>query len=229
MTYLRKYKKELLAIGMFILYFILSDFILGIILALGLDVSNTSQLNRQIISVLINLAFPILLILVYRKELFADLKKIKSNYRKYLEVGITYYAVGLVGMIVLNVFLQFFLHLGIAGNEESVRELLKISPIYMFISACLIAPFQEEMLFRKLFKDMFKNKIFFIIFSGLIFGSMHVVGSFTSYTDILFLLPYGFLGSMFALIYTKTDNIFVPIMIHFIHNTFLVLLQINIF
>jgi len=226
MAYINKYKKELIALLFYVLYFILSSIILSIILSLGIDVNNS---NKQVIYTFINLCLPILLIIIYRKELFKGLKDLKSNYRKYLDVAITYYVIGLVGMVSLNVILQFFLNLGIANNEESVRQMIELQPIYTFISACIIAPFQEEMVFRKTFKDIFKNKLFYIIFSGFIFGALHVVSSITAYTDILFLLPYGFLGSIFALIYVKTDNILIPILLHTIHNTCLVLLQMNIF
>ena len=134
--------------------------------------------------------------------------------------------IGLVGMVISNLIIQYVFNLGLANNETSVRELINSAPIYMFLSACIIAPFQEEMIFRKTFKDIFSNKYLFIIFSGLIFGALHVVGSLTSFTDLIYIIPYGFLGSMFALILSKTDNILVPISIHLIHNTVLVLLQI---
>lgn len=226
MDYLRKHKKRVLGIIVFILYFIISDLMLNIIVGLGIDVRNSSDTTKQIMSILINLCYPILLIIFYHKDLINDFKKIKKNYSEYLESAITYYAIGLIGMVVINYILCYILKLGIAGNEESIRNLIEKTPIYMFASACIIAPFQEEMVFRKAFKDIFKYKIPFIIFSGLIFGAMHVIGNFTTYTDILFLLPYGFLGSMFALIYEKTDNILVPVCVHLIHNTALVLIQI---
>lgn len=226
-NFFKKYKKELIALSMYILFFIISDFLVALIYVLGIDLTNTTSLTKQIISLGINLVFPILLIIVYRKDLFNDLKKIKKNYKSYLEIVITYYAIGLIGMVVSNYILQFILKLGIATNESSVRNLINTIPIYMFVSACIIAPFQEEMIFRKTFKDIFKNKIFYIVFSGFIFGAIHVVGSLSSYTDLLFIIPYGFLGSIFALIYTKTDNICMPIIIHLLHNTILVMLQIG--
>ena len=38
----------------------------------------------------------------------------------------------------------------------------------------------------------------------------------------------GFLGSMFALMYVKTDNIWCPILIHFFHNTLLIVVQLKV-
>ena len=62
--------------------------------------------------------------------------------------------------------------------------------------------------------------------SGLIFGSMHVIGNFNSLIDLLFIIPYSIPGFMFAYIYKKTNNICVPIGMHCMHNSIMILLQI---
>ena len=64
----------------------------------------------------------------------------------YLDPMINYYIIGTIGMVIINAILQYGLNLGIAGNEESVRDLLVKAPLYTFISACILAPFQEEIL-----------------------------------------------------------------------------------
>ena len=42
---------------------------------------------------------------------------------------------------------------------------------------------------------------------------------------MLYIIPYGLFGSVFAYMYSKTKNIFVPMTFHFIHNTVLVILS----
>ena len=225
---MKKHKKKIIALSMFIGYFVISELLAMILSLFGIDLRNSSLLVQQIVSLVVNLAFPILLIIVYRNDLRKDFKKIKKNYSSYLEIAITYYVIGLVGMVVSNYILQFVLHLGIAGNESSVRELISSIPFYMVISACIIAPFQEEMVFRKTVKEMINNKTIFIIASGLIFGGLHIIGNINSALDLLYILPYGLLGSIFAIIYTKTDNIWVSIFVHAMHNTILVMLQLGL-
>ena len=225
---MKKHKKKIIALSMFIGYFVISELLSVILSLFGIDLRNSSLLVQQIVSLAVNLAFPILLIIVYRNDLRKDFKKIKKNYSSYLEIAITYYVIGLVGMVVSNYILQFVLHLGIAGNESSVRELISSIPFYMVISACIIAPFQEEMVFRKTVKEMINNKTIFIIASGLIFGGLHIIGNINSALDLLYILPYGLLGSIFAIIYTKTDNIWVSIFVHAMHNTILVMLQLGL-
>lgn len=228
MNYIKKNKKQIIGFIMFIPLILTSIF--------EIFLSSNINLNDNIISIInviseylgiIYLLLPIILVVVYRKELLDDFKKIKTNYKEYLDHMINYYIVGTIGMVIINALLQYGLNLGIAGNEESVRDLLVKAPLYTFISACILAPFQEEMLFRKIMKDFCKNKYVYIIVSGFIFGLLHVLGT-ASGLEYLYLLPYGFLGSIFALMYVKTNNIWCPIFIHFFHNTLLVLVQMKV-
>ena len=70
------------------------------------------------------------------------------------------------------------------------------------------------------------NKYLFIILSGLVFGSMHVIGNITSPLDWLYVIPYGSLGAAFAIMYQKTDTVYTSTAMHIFHNTALILLSI---
>ena len=95
-------------------------------------------------------------------------------------------------------------------------------PIYMIFSSCIYAPFAEEMVFRKSLRNCFNNKVLYILLSGLIFGSMHLLSA-SSIVELVFLVPYSALGCAFAYMYSKTDNIFVPMSFHMVHNTIIVI------
>ena len=69
------------------------------------------------------------------------------------------------------------------------------------------------------------NKILFIIISGIIFGGLHVITGFSSPIDLLYLIPYCAPGFAFAYILADSDNIFIPISLHFMHNGILIALQ----
>ena len=97
----------------------------------------------------------------------------------------------------------------------------------MTFDAAICAPINEELTFRKSFKEIFPSKWVFVIMSGLIFGSLHVASYIETFSDIIYLIPYSALGIAFAILYYKTDNIFSSITMHSIHNllaTLLVLL-----
>ena len=102
-------------------------------------------------------------------------------------------------------------------NEEVNRQILLSSPISSIISLVLIAPIIEELITRKTLKDVFKNQYVFIIISGLIFGSLHLLVA-SSLIELLYIIPYSMLGCAFAKIYYKTDNIWSNITFHSLHN-----------
>ena len=68
--------------------------------------------------------------------------------------------------------------------------------------------------------------ILFILLSGLVFGSMHVIGTCEHLIDLLFIIPYSIPGFIFAYCHVKSKNIFVPISLHLIHNSLMMILQI---
>jgi len=223
---MNKLKKIITGLIFFGLFFVFNSFITLLLNSLGINLSSMPSIPRQIISILISLILPTIMFIVYRKELISDFKKIKDNYRKYIEISVLAYTIGIILMVISNLIIQVCFSQGIAANEQGVRELLGSLPLYMAISACLIGPFEEEMIFRKIFKDFINNKALFIIISGLIFGLLHVVGVSSSLVEMLYFIPYGILGGTFAYMYAKTDNIWVPIIVHVVHNTLLVTIQL---
>ena len=108
-----------------------------------------------------------------------------------------------------NVIIIFINGGSIAGNEESIREMMKVSPIYIFFSAVLFAPLVEELVFRQAFKYMFSDKWLFIFMSAFVFGGLHLFSSAETLIDLLYIIPYGAPGFVFAYMLSKTDNIFV--------------------
>lgn len=221
-----KIKKIIIGSIFFVLFLVFNSLVTLLLNYLGINLSSLPIIPRQIISILISLILPTIMFIVYRKELIGDFKKIKANYRKYIEVSVLAYTIGIILMAVSNLIIQLGFSQGIAANEQGVRDLLGSLPIYMTISACFIGPFEEEMLFRKIFRDIIDNKVLFVISSGLVFGLLHVVGVGSSLIEMLYFIPYGILGGTFAYMYTKTDNIWVPILVHIIHNTLLVTIQL---
>ena len=115
---------------------------------------------------------------------------------------------------------------GVAGNEQTVQSMISSLPWLMLINAGILAPINEEIIFRKSFKNVIKNKWIFVLVSGFVFGLMHVLGNVNSWIDVLYIIPYGALGGAFAYAYHKTDTIFTPISFHMFHNIVLVLVSI---
>ncbi len=175
-----------------------------------------------------SVVFSLILLIVYRKDLVKEFKTFKENWLKNFDTGFKWYLVGLVVMMTSNLILYYVLHSGGASNENTVQTMISAAPIFMAFQVCLIAPFNEEMVFRKTLYDVFKNKWIFIFLSFLLFGGAHVMSSASSLVDYLYIIPYGALGAAFAMAYSKTKTVFTSMSLHMMHNTCLFLLSILI-
>lgn len=191
-----------------------------------LRIKTISGALAVILNTMKNVILAGILFIVYRKDLLREWDIFKANAVDNLDTGTKYWFLGLVGMIVSNTLINLLFKTGAAGNEQAVQSYINYLPWLMLINAGIIGPFCEEIVFRKAFKDVFKNKWAFVIMSGFVFGLLHVIGSYNSWVDILFIFPYGFLGSAFAMAYYETDTIFTSYFLHFFHNTILILSSI---
>lgn len=214
--------------GLFSLFLFNDLFYLIPLTILKIDYNSLSINLQTLCSIFSSLILVIILFITYKgylKKKFLDFKK-KENFNKYFDLGLKAWFIGLIGMCVFNLLIANLTPVPEANNEVLVQEMLRESPYLVFISATLLAPILEEMIFRKSLSDMFKNKKVMIIASGLIFGLLHVIFSLKTPWDLLYAIPYGFLGGAFAYIMYKEDNVFIPITFHMIHNGVLTLISI---
>ena len=166
-----------------------------------------------------------ILILMNRKKLKNDYADFNENHKKYLKYGFKLWFIGLIIMMISNVIIAGMTK-GLASNEEANRQLMLQYPIYMVISTMMLAPFIEELTFRGNFKDAFKNKKVFILFTAFVFASVHVLNGITSPLELLYYIPYGALSIAFGKIYMETDNIYTTMVIHSVHNSLSIILLV---
>lgn len=216
-----KIKEIIKFILIFLLYLLYSDIIIIILTKLGVNIKVLPNNLKIAIMFLINLSLMIMLFIFYSKSIKENLKDLKLNFKSYIKDNFKYYVIGLLIMIISNIIISFFIE-GNSTNETLIREYINIMPIYMIFSSCIYAPFTEEMVFRKSLRNCFNNKVLYILLSGLIFGSMHLLSA-SSLVELVFLIPYSSLGCVFAYMYYKTNNIFVPMTFHMVHNTIIVI------
>lgn len=190
------------------------------------NVEPDTPFKSSLISLMGNTITCLIMIYIYRKTLIKDLKAFKDNFSNLIEKGIKYWLIGLVAMMISNIMISFVLSGQLANNEENVRNLLNTTPIIAFLMTAILAPITEELVFRKAFLSVFKDKWAFVLISGIIFGSLHVVLSLDSIFQLLYLLPYCSLGIAFSYMYYETKNIMVPIIIHMVHNSLLSIFSI---
>ena len=208
------------------IYFILEFFTYLPLYLLNININNLDIITRVIYLSLYQLITFLIIFIIFNKDIIKDFKYFKENFNILFKKYFKFWFLLLFLMITSNIIIQIIYPGSSSGNEDSIRSNFELVPIYTFISASLYAPFIEEIIFRMSIKKIFKNKYLFIILSGLIFGSLHLLGNINSAYDYLYLLPYCLPGFILAYVYYDSNNIFTSLGIHFIHNTVLLIIQI---
>lgn len=208
-----------------LVYFILPYFQAIPFQIFGIDPKTLPMFIKTIYLIAYEVIILLLITSIFHHTLEKDWKDMKKNHRQYFSTYIKYWFLILFLMMMSNMIITFINHGGVANNEQTIRDTFKLAPIYTFFSAVIYAPITEELIFRQGIRNVFKNNLLFIIISGLVFGSMHVIPTYKVPLDLLYLIPYSIPGWVFAYILTKSKNIFVPMGLHFIHNGILMSLQ----
>ena len=221
-----KIRKWLVFLGI-LLCFLCFDYIAAIAYHyLGGDIKNLSA-NETICFLLIKyFVLIIVFLLIYRSYLKEKWQDFKKNIKNYFEISFKNWFIGFIIMIISNIIINIFVT-GLGQNESSVQQLITKMPIVAFCITTLLAPFIEEMIFRKCLQDCFNNKTLYMITSGLLFGLIHVIGSSNAY-EYLLIIPYGAVGLMFAKTINETDNIYSTILLHMLHNGALTILAMGV-
>ena len=174
-------------------------------------------LNQELANLFLYVSLTLIFIIIYFKDLKKDFKNFIKNPKSILKIGINYWIKGLFIMMVSS-FIFNIIGIGTSVNQEQNIELLKKMPLYELISAILLAPILEELVFRRGLKNAFKNNYLYAYTVGLIFGFIHITTSLSSPIMILLIIPYSAMGVAFGFAYKKTNNIFSTITIHMLHN-----------
>jgi len=193
---------------------LIQDFFPNIITSNNLVLTNLRNIFAELLLLVI-------FILLFRNTLVPDFKDFKKNWKTCLKKGVIYWIIGVIVMIVSNIIISNFI--SEIANQAANLETLKSLPIYSVISMVVFAPITEELMTRIYLKNGFKNAIVYCFISGLIFGLLHML-SITSLIELLYIIPYGALGFVFAMIYYKSNNIWTNIFFHSLHNLIAVLL-----
>jgi len=225
---MKKIYSIILTTSIFVIDMIYAYVVLFILRRLGIDITKFGTVWKYICLFLIYLSFMLLLFLIFRKSLIKEFKDYIKNFKQYFMFGLKYWAIGLSLMFLSNIVIYHFYPVG-ASNESLVQEALKTFPLYMCFSTIIYAPFTEEIIFRKSLKNVFTNNFMYIIFSGFLFGFAHTLTNIGNTMELLYIIPYGSVGAMFAYMYAKTNNIFVPMTFHFMHNSISVIFSLLLY
>lgn len=218
-------KNALLGIACFIIYFGISNLEISFLNFLGIDYTTMSTTIKVIYLILWEIVTICLIMFILNKVLSKNIDDMKKNHKIYFKKYFKYWLIAVAIMMISNMFITLISGNDLSSNEESIRVMFKISPVYIFFSSVIYAPIVEELIFRRSLKNIIPNKILFILVSGLVFGGLHIISGFSGPMDLLYLIPYCAPGFAFAYILADSDNVLIPISLHFMHNGILMSLQ----
>lgn len=191
---------------------------------LNININTFDFIDIAYTEVLINLVLFIVIFFIYKKTLLDDWFEFKINFKKNLKIGfrlfIVLFIVKLIASVIIYILSSILgINILVSENQSIINLLLSSAPIMMFISAVLLAPFVEEIIFRLGLKKIIKDPGLFILLSGLIFGFMHIFPTDINITVALIQsISYVSIGTLLAYFYVKYKNIYFVIIIHSLNN-----------
>lgn len=164
----------------------------------------------------------IILVLLLKQDIKRDFIAFKNNFKTYMKYIFPKLGIFLIVYIIIALVVAL-----IVGEISTNQALINELPIlFTAIMAIIFAPFIEEFMFRGVLRKCFNNDKIFIFFSSLVFGAAHILYAEENLIMYIYIIPYALIGYFLARTYTKTNNIFTNITVHFVWNTFCMALML---
>lgn len=189
----------------------------------GVNIDESDFLNGVIITELIGKVLPIAFgIYIFKKILKDDFVKLKKNWIKYILILVG----SIVTLIGINYLIEWLYEVlkikGVPSNQDYIETIFesRFKPV-MFIIAVVVAPFFEELIFRKFLISYLKGKTNlpnYLIYaiSAVVFAAIHII---SNPADIVFFPMYFALSLTITMAYKFTDdNLYISSGVHFINN-----------
>ncbi len=193
-------------------------------------VAVSTPFGTSLLSFVVYLTMLPILWVILKTDLMEDwleIKLIKSKWFAIVAVGYLYLIAGNLISNVLSTLLSDLFAIGISTsyNQIAVIESLRSNgAVFMIISAIIMGPIVEELIFRKSLFGLISNEKIALVFSSVLFGGIHLLGEDSILHAIVNGSAYVILGLVFGIIYIKNDkNIWAPIAVHILSNTIAIL------
>lgn len=209
----QSYMKLFTSICVIVLYFIWPYFVNSILSLLGI---------KEPLSVYLTLVADFILMIViisiYFDGLRNDFKNLRNDFKKLILKGGKIFLVGFLLYTLVSSIFVILVPNAVNDNANSLLNVFDKSPVFLFIITMFYYPIIEELVFKKTFKDVLKNKWFFIITTAIINASFEVVLSYQNIYNLVNIIPTAVFYGMLSYIYYETDNIFVSMGYRMIYN-----------
>ncbi|MFI3284767.1 MAG: type II CAAX endopeptidase family protein [Erysipelotrichaceae bacterium] len=222
-------------IGFSFLYPLIFTFLIGFILKITLGASFILEHPLVIDDLMQYSVYILVFMLIFNTSksfLVKEFKKFKESFNPILFDTGKYFIYLYATSFIINIFI--FLLIGENSlNQQSIQVAFDTNPFLISMAALIFAPFVEEMVFRGSIYNLSKrymNPTLAAINSGLLFGLLHVYTSLLTgqYVDLVYLLSYGTMGYFLGKCYETSNNIYAPMLVHFINNFIAIVLMLMV-
>lgn len=157
----------------------------------------------------------------YLKE---SIKATKGNFFKHVFKAIKLYFPLYLSLLVITPVIQLITNKQTSQNQLIIEEAFGQSPWLIAITALVMAPIVEEVVFRgALYRTLRNHRSYWfaIVISSVSFGFVHVFQSLLTgnYQDLFSIILYSAMGFFFVKAYEETGSIFPAIFLHLIVNS----------
>ncbi len=133
------------------------------------------------------------------------------------------FALMYITMMILNPLMTWLTQSSDSQNQQLIIDSMRQDPMYVILSAVIMAPIVEEIVFRGVLFRKIRNMnryVLAIIISSITFGLMHVLQSILEMNvmDLPFIVVYIVLGLFFVKIYEETGKLSNAIWLHLLNN-----------
>jgi len=158
-----------------------------------------------------------------KKILLESWRASKGQLANHLFYGLKLYIPLLITAFIVSQTIAFFTDVPPSQNQLLIEQLFIDFPFFVIITATIMAPIVEEIVFRGVLYRALRNKNVFwlaVIISTFSFGFIHIYESlmFQDFGNTVHIFVYAAMGFFFVKAYEDTGSIFPAIFLHFINN-----------
>lgn len=156
----------------------------------------------------------------------------KNNLSDNFKIILKYSASIFAANIILSLLIQALFGNITAGNQDIIEAGFGQLPVLYGFTAVIFAPIVEEIVFRGVLYQQFRNKKNYVIpmiISSLSFGLIHTLPIFMQSKDpkeLIFVIVYTAMGYFMVKAYEESGSIWAAIAVHFVNNFIATMLMI---
>lgn len=205
--------KSLLHIIAFIALFIVEQIPLSLLVVTKKELGASYESYMKMapyLSIILMIVAGVILYLVFKKAQKFPTQKFTS--KTWLTI-----VAGVILSIIINLATIPFMR-DQNVNVDALQTVGQNSKFILIISAVIVSPILEEILFRGILMNWFfaNTPVVSIVISGVVFGFIHA--PISSGTDWVYALSKILMGLLLAIVYYRTKNIKADITVHFLNN-----------